>query len=187
LVGKLKERDHLENLDVNVRIILVVFDINSMACIGFIWPRIGHVTSCEHVHKNLRSLKLRESEYLTNYHLLTEKLLWAVNYNVHAIRIKKHGSSAKFFFDLHLKNLNWKFFINNGYNDYYCIHDIYDNRRDDDDRNNKNNNNDKNLCAHLHLPATTKPKQVEFKSTSFLGVVTIHKPNTTLHTRYLCD
>jgi len=88
LVGKLKERDHLENLDVNVRIILVVFDINSMACIGFIWPRIGHVTSCEHVHKNLRSLKLRESEYLTNYHLLTEKLLWAVNYNVHAIQIK---------------------------------------------------------------------------------------------------
>jgi len=48
----------LENLDVDVRVILIVFDINSMACIGFIWPRIGYMTGCEHVHKTLRSLKL---------------------------------------------------------------------------------------------------------------------------------
>ena len=32
----------MENLDVDVRIILIVFDINSMACIGLIWPRTGH-------------------------------------------------------------------------------------------------------------------------------------------------
>jgi hypothetical protein len=57
LVGILKERDHLENLDVDVRIILIVFDINSMACIGFIWPRIRYTTGCEHVHKTLISME----------------------------------------------------------------------------------------------------------------------------------
>jgi hypothetical protein len=63
LVWKLKERDHFENLDVDVKIIiLIVFDINSMACIGFIWPRIEHTTGYQHIRKTLLSMKLRETE-----------------------------------------------------------------------------------------------------------------------------
>ena len=48
-------------------------------------------------------------------------------------------------------------------------------------------NNDKNLCNHIHLTAVTKPKPVEFKSTSCFEIVNIQNTNTTLKTRHLCD
>lgn len=96
MVGKLKERDHLENLDVDVRILLIVFDINSMACIGFIWPRTGHTTGYKQVHKTSRSMKLRDSEYLRNYCLSRDKLLQAVNYNVHTVQIKNMAAVGDF-------------------------------------------------------------------------------------------
>ena len=96
MVEKLKERDHLENLDVDVRIILIVFDVNSMACTGFIWPRTGHTTGYQHIRKSLLSTKLREIEYLRNYCLLRDKLLQEMNYNVHMVQIKNMAAVRNF-------------------------------------------------------------------------------------------
>jgi len=105
LIGKLKERDHSENLNVDVRIILIVFDIGSIACVGFIWPRIGQPTGYQHVHKTLRSMKLRDSEYLRNYCLLRDKLRQAVNYNVYTVHIK-NMAAVRNFISICIKKIN---------------------------------------------------------------------------------